>query len=696
MKIYTNRELSWLKFNQRVLEETEKKGNALCERLNFLSIFQSNLDEFYMVRVGSLEDQHTVCKDMKDSKTDMTPSEQIHAINKSTARMIEEKDTVCRSLLKEMNQYGISLVSFSDLKNRELDQLEREFTHNIAPVTSPYIVSHRQPFPFLQNKEIYAVAFLRSRSGQKRTGIVPCNTGITSRLIKVSDTDEKYILREDIILHFISRLFEGFTVESRALIRITRNADIDADALYDDDLDYREFMTKIIRKRKRLSPVRMEYYGKLREEEIQELRKYIKVRHDSVFPSSSPLDLSFLSFCRSHLSNHQELFFPKYVPHATADFPSEKHIFSLIREKDRLLSFPYESMKPFLNMLKEASEDPDVISIRMTLYRVAHHSKIIEYLIDASENGKDVQVLVELKARFDEENNIECSRRMEEAGIQVIYGLEGYKVHSKLCIITRKNEQDVEYYTQIGTGNYNENTAKLYTDLSYFTCSTSIGKEAITVFQSLAKGETVHHTDRLLVAPHCLQNRILEMIDEEIAHAKSGENAYIGIKINSLTDKTIMEKLITASQAGVHIDLIVRGICCLLPGIPDVTDNIRVISIVGRFLEHSRIYIFRNNNSKKVFISSADFMSRNTLRRVEIAVPIEDEECRKRVTDIFETMLKDNVNARIMSSSGDYYPVFSDNPFNSQTYFMEQAYRNTKEETEEKHSIWNRIFRRVK
>lgn len=696
MKIYTNRELSWLKFNQRVLEEAEKNDNPLCERINFLSIFQSNLDEFYMVRVGSLEDQNIICKDIKDSKTKMTPIEQIHAINESNAKTITRKDMIYHSLLEEVKQYGFSLIQFSDLKNRQLDLLEHEFTRNIAPVTSPYIVSHRQPFPFLQNKEIYAVAFLRSRNGQKRLGIVPCNTGITHRLVKISETTEQYILREDIILHYISHLFEGFTVESKALIRITRNADIDTDALYDDDLDYREFMAKVIKKRKRLSPVRMEYKGNLKEDELHELRKYIKVRHDSVFFNKSPLDLSFLSFIRKQLSDHTELFFPKYIPLVSADFVSKNNIFSQIHEKDRLLFFPYESIKPFLNMLKEASEDPDVISIRMTLYRVAHHSKIIEYLIDASENGKDVQVLVELKARFDEENNIEWSRRMEEAGIQVIYGLDGYKVHSKLCIITRKKGPEFEYYTQIGTGNYNENTAKLYTDLSYFTCSPSIGKEAVAVFQSLAKGETVSHTDKLLVAPHCLQNRILEMIDEEIKHAQNGENAYIGIKINSLTDKTIMEKLITASQAGVHIDLIVRGICCLLPGIPDVTDNIRVISIVGRFLEHSRIYIFRNNNSENVFISSADFMSRNTLRRVEIAVPIEEAECKKRVKDIFETMLKDTVNARVMSSSGDYYPVFSDKPFNSQSYFIEQACKNTEKEKIVKQSVWNRILRRIK
>lgn len=696
MKIYTNRELSWLKFNQRVLEEAEKKENPLCERLNFLSIFQSNLDEFYMVRVGSLEDQNVVCKDLKDSKTKMTPLEQIHAINENTSMMLEEKDSILLSLLKEASQYGIFLVSFMDLKNRQLDHLEHEFSRNIAPVTSPYIVSHRQPFPFLQNKEIYAIAFLRSKSGQKKLGIVPCNTGITQRLLKVSDSKNQYILREDIILHFISQLFEGFTVESKALIRITRNADIDADALYDDDLDYREFMAKIIRKRKRLSPVRMEYSGNLEESELHELRKYIKVRHDSVFLTKAPLDLSFLSFIRNHLADHPELFYQKYAPVVPSDFSSGKKAIDLIHARDRLLFFPYESMKPFLNMLKEAAEDPDVISIRMTLYRVARHSKIIEYLIDASENGKNVQVLVELKARFDEENNIEWSRRMEEAGIQVIYGLDGYKVHSKLCIITRKHGQDVEYCTQIGTGNYNENTAKLYTDLSYFTCSASIGKEAVSVFQSLAKGETVHKSNQLLVAPHCLQNRILEMIDEQIRHAQNGENTYIGIKINSLTDKTIMEKLIEASKAGVRIDMIVRGICCLLPGIPEITDHIRIISIVGRFLEHSRIYIFRNNTDEKVFISSADFMTRNTLKRVEIAVPIEDAECRKRVTDIFETMLKDTVNARIMSSSGDYYPVFSEKPFNSQTYFMEQTYRNSENSTEERKTIWEWIFKRKK
>ena len=698
MQTYTNRELSWLKFNQRVLEEAENSNIPLGEKLNFLSIYQNNLDEFYMVRVGSLEDAALVSKDLKDNKTRLTPVQQIQAISENVRILTEKKEKIWLSLRDELKNQGITITDFHHLKNREADALEYYFMHEIAPMTSPTVTGHRQPFPFLQNKGMYAIGFLLTKSGQKKLGILPCDTGFVPRLIEVPGREGSYILSEELILHFFSRMFNGFRVLSRTLIRVTRNADIDADALYDEDLDYREFMSKIIRKRKRLAPVRLETSRLLSEEERKILFSYIHVRHTSVFVDTAPLDFSLLSKINESLRMHAELFYPKYTPQDPQWYCRNKSVFAAIREKDRLLSFPFESMKPFLSMLEEAASDPDVLSIRMTLYRVAHHSQIVERLIEASENGKDVQVLVELKARFDEENNIEWSERMEEAGIRVVYGLQGYKVHSKLCLITRKTRYGVEYYTQIGTGNYNEKTARLYTDLSLLTADTAIGMEASSVLQALAKGETLSHSDLLLVAPHCLQNRIIELIDEEIHCAENGQPAYIGIKINSLTDKTIMEELIRASKAGVQIDMVVRGICCLLPGLTGITDHIHIISIVGRFLEHSRIYIFGRGEREKVYISSADFMTRNTLRRVEIAVKIKDPKIRKRIRDLFDALLHDNVNAQFLDCNGLYHHAITDGKaFDSQAFFCNEAMSHaTHKKDEEKRNLFHLFFRRKK
>ena len=700
MQIYTNRELSWLKFNQRVLEEAENPNIPLGEKLNFLSIYQTNLDEFYMVRVGSLEDATLVSKDLKDNKTKLTPVQQIQAVSENVRILTEKKKAIWLSLKEELKRQGITITDFHHLKSREADALEYYFMHEVAPLTSPTVTGHRQPFPFLQNKAMYAIGFLLTKSGQKKLGILPCDTGFIPRLIEVPGRQGSYILSEELILHFFNRMFNGFRVVSRTLIRVTRNADIDADALYDEDLDYREFMSKIIRKRKRLSPVRMETSRPLSEEERKLLTSYIHVRHSSVFTDKTPFDFSFLSKINESLHSHPDLFYPKYTPQDPDWYSRNRSVFAAIREKDRLLSFPFESMKPFLSMLEEAASDPDVISIRMTLYRVAHHSQIVERLIEASENGKDVQVLVELKARFDEENNIEWSERMEEAGIRVIYGLQGYKVHSKLCLITRKTRSGVEYYTQIGTGNYNEKTARLYTDLSLLTADPAIGMEAASVLQALAKGETVSHSDLLLVAPHCLQKRIIELIDEQIHCAENGQPAYIGIKINSLTDKTIMEELIRASKAGVKIDMVVRGICCLLPGIGSITDHIHIISIVGRFLEHSRIYIFGTSDRQKVYISSADFMTRNTLHRVEIAVLIQDAEIRKRITDMFDAMLHDNVNAQVLDCNGFYHPVITaEKAFDSQSCFCKEATAQAekrKDEEKKENPLFQLFFKRRK
>ena len=670
-----NRELSWLKFNERVLEEAESEQVPLCERLTFASIYQNNLDEFFMVRVGSLADQMLLSKNLRDNKTQMTAEEQIKAVLKDVARLNRRKDAIYSTLMSRLEDYGVRLVNFRKLGDLESRGLERYFDAEIAPLLSPTMVSRRQPFPFLQNREIYAVGVLTGKSGREKLGIIPCGTGVIPRLIGVPGQSGTFMLSEDLILHFLPKVFSGHRVVSKSLIRVTRNADIDADALYDEDLDYREFMTKLIKRRRRLAPVRLELSRDLDNDIVKTLCGYAEVKPEAVFRCRSPLELSFLSQIQDTLRQRPELFYEKRFPQRSSQFRPNGSILQQIREKDKLLSFPFESMKPFLDFLQEAACDPAVVSIKMTLYRVARHSKIVEALIEAAENGKNVLVLVELKARFDEENNIEWSRRLEEAGCQVIYGLEGYKVHSKLCLITRRENGHTEYFTQVGTGNYNEKTARMYTDLSLMTADPDIGLETAVVFQALAKGETVESSRQLLVAPKCLQNRVLDMIDQEIGYARRGEDAYIGVKINSLTDKTIIDRLIEASKAGVKIDLIVRGICCLLPGIPGITENIRVISIVGRFLEHSRIYLFGTGERQAVYIASADFMTRNTLRRVEVAAPILDPDLRRRLGEMFHIMLRDNQQARELRPTGEYVRLHNqEDPLNAQEFFYQQAY----------------------
>ena len=673
-QVYMNRELSWLKFNERVLEEAENKKVPLCERLTFASIYQSNLDEFFRVRVGSLVDQMLLGGKIRDNKTKMTAKEQIEAVLHQVMKLNRRKDAVYDAIMGQLEDYGIRLVDFRKISKKESEYLEKYFLNEIAPVISPTIVGKRQPFPFLKNNEIYAVVVLQKKSGKEKLGIIPCsNTGF-KRLVELP-TAGTYMLAEELILHYIPEVFERYNIKAKSLIRVTRNADIDADALYDEDLDYRDFMAELIKRRKKLAPVRLELTREMDGEIVDVLCDYLELDSDYVFQVQAPLDLSFVFEIQDTLRKTSELFYEKRVPQKSSQFRDGEPVFPQIREKDKLLSYPYESMKPFLNFLREAANDKEVISIKMTLYRVAKHSKIVEYLIDAAENGKEVLVLVELKARFDEENNIEWSRRLEDAGCRVIYGLDGYKVHSKLCLVTRKSEGQVEYYTQIGTGNYNEKTARLYTDLSLMTANVEIGLEAAKVFQALSMEETVDNVQHLLVAPRCLQNKVLSMIDEEIACAKEGKEAYIGLKMNSLTDKKIIDKLIEASQAGVKIDMVIRGICCLIPGVKGKTENIQVRSIVGRFLEHSRIYIFGTQEREKVYIASADFMTRNTLRRVEVATPIYDKDLKMQLEEMFITMLSDNQKVRQEDSRGNYeIAEAQETPLNSQEFFYEQAY----------------------
>ncbi|MDM8211084.1 polyphosphate kinase 1 [Mediterraneibacter glycyrrhizinilyticus] len=673
--IYMNRELSWLKFNERVLEEAENNEVPLCERMNFVSIYQSNLDEFFRVRVGSLQDQMLVNKKIRDNKTKMTSEEQIKVILKVVKKLNKRKDAAYKSLMDKVAEYGITLIDFTTAKPEEKKYLEQYFNHEIVPLSSPTIVGKRQPFPFLRNQEIYAVVVLQTRSGKERIGIIPCTNNMVERLIELPGGKGRYILSENIVLHYIGKVFKGYKVIGKSLIRVVRNADIDADALYDEDLDYREFMADLMKERKKLSPVRLDMSREIDGSVVESLCRYLDVSPERVFRSEAPLDLSFVFTIQDHLRMNPELFYERRVPQKSASFRDGESILKQIEEEDKLLSYPYESIRPFLRMLNEAAEDDNVISIKMTLYRLAKQSKIVEALCEAAENGKEVVVLVELRARFDEENNIRWSRMLEKAGCQIIYGLEGFKVHSKLCLITKKGKDGIEYITQIGTGNYNEKTARLYTDLSLMTADEQIGMDAARVFQALTKGEAVEESDHLLVAPKCLQNRIIDMIGEEIEHKKNGEEAYIGLKLNSLTDKKIIDKLVEASQAGVHIDMIIRGISCLIPGVEGQTENIRIISIVGRFLEHSRIYIFGCGERRKYYISSADFMTRNTVKRVEVAAPVCAPAIKERIQGIFDLMLSDNKKAREEDPEGNYTLVKCEGePVNSQEALYQEAY----------------------
>ena len=695
-EIFMNRELSWLKFNERVLEEAENIKVPLCERLSFAAIYQSNLDEFFMVRVGSLIDQELLGKGERENKTQMTAQEQIRAILPRVQELNTRKDIVYTQIMHSLEKQGVRLVDFHKITQQESARLRAYFQAEIEPLLSPSVIGKRQTFPFLRNRELYAVAALENKSGKKRLGIIPCvNTGsgkIFSRLINVKGSD-MYMLSEDLILHYMPRIFKGYQVKEKAIIRITRNADIDADALYDEDLDYRDFMEKLIKKRKKLAPLRLEIEGDLSGETVKALCGHLDLNSCYVYYAKSPLDLSFAYEIQDLLRKNTQLFFEKRVPQKSPMFSQGQPILDQIRKEDKLLSYPYESIKPFLQMLHEAANDPDVISIKMTLYRMARQSKVVEYLIEAAENGKEVFVLVELKARFDEENNIEWSRLLEDAGCRVIYGLDGYKVHSKLCLITKRSEDRIEYYTQVGTGNYNEKTSRLYTDLSFMTSNVQIGMEAARIFQALAMGQTPDELKHLLAAPNCLQNRVIEMIDGQIELAKSGQPSYIGLKMNSLTDKKIIDKLVEASQAGVKIDMVIRGICCLIPGVQGYTENISVRSIVGRFLEHSRIYIFGVKENARVYIASADFMTRNTLRRVEVAAPIENVKLKKLLLDMFDVMLHDNQKARVELPDTTYamasaLELQNDPPLNAQEYFYEKAY-----EAAEKNNIrHNRII----
>ena len=674
---YRNRELSWLLFNERVLNEAANPRVPLMERLQFVSIYQTNLDEFFMVRVGTLMEQ-TGGKKTKDNKTGLSSKEQIKLILQEVERLELKRKEIYEQLMGELEPVGIHIINFQKLSKQEQSQLEAYFDKAIRPYLSPMIVGKQQPFPFLQNRELYAVARLETKGGKKRLGIVPCWNPVFKRLIEIPGRKGYHMLSEELILHFVSKLYPAYQIREKSIIRITRNADIDAGDVYDEDLDYRGMMEQLLKKRKRLNPVRLELSRDLHKSIRKKLAGFLGISEEHVLHCGTPLDLSYMFTLQNTMREHQEWYYPRYSPRMSPEIRKEENILSQVEKKDILLSYPYESMKNFIAFLQAAAVDKTVRSIKITLYRMASHSQIVEALCDAAENGKEVLALVELRARFDEAANIEMSRRLEDAGCQVIYGLPAFKVHSKLCLITRQTEEGVSFLTQVGTGNYNEKTATLYTDLCLMTANRKIGQDAQEVFRTLLLGETVEESSALLVAPKGLQNAILEKIKEEGRKAEEGRGGYIGLKLNALTDKDIIDALILASQKGVVIQLLIRGICCLIPGIPGKTENIRVHSIVGRFLEHSRIYRFGQGEEEEIYNASADFMTRNTLRRVEVAAPVYDEHCRARVREIFDLGFKDTEKGKWLLSDGFYHDPegLLEERFDSQDFFYREAYRN--------------------
>ena len=586
-----------------------------------------------------------------------------------------QKDKAYRDIMKLLEKHGIKQLSMDKLTEDEETYISNYFRKEILPLLSPLIIDKRHPLPFIKNKEMYITVRLDSKSGIK-LGLLPVNDTFR-RIVQLSKNPFRFVLVEDIVLKYASEVFENYSVLEKAIVRITRNADIseDDDSLLDCDFDFRNLMEQLIKKRKKLAPVRLQVFGGSPDSEsVKYLCKRLEISDNQIFTASAPLDLSFTFALRSMFEKKKSLCYKPFTPQKSPAVSENLPMADQIRKKDILLHYPYESIKPFIRMLNEAAADPDVVSVKITLYRLARNSKIIQALVDMAERGIDVLVLVELRARFDEENNIGWSKTLQNAGCTIIYGPKGLKVHSKLLLITRKKGDRVEYITQIGTGNYNEKTSELYTDLSLLTANENIAAEALNVFNALSLGHLVEESNHLLVAPLCLQNKVLEMIDEEIAQARAGRKAFIGIKINSLSDRAIIEKLVEASQAGVKTELVIRGLCCLVSGVKGKTDNIRVTSIVGRFLEHSRIYIFGTKQRRKVYISSADFMTRNTVKRVEVAAPVYDPDIQDRIVNIFETMVSDDVKARVQISDGTYRKKRSHKKnLSAQDMFMETA-----------------------
>ena len=676
MEHLENRELSWLKFNKRVIEEATDINNPLLERLSFSAIYQSNLDEFFMVRVGSLTDDEKENNKKKDSKSGMTPSQQLDSIYTAVRRLQPRVEEAFKKNMEELAPYGFEHVAFANATPEEQAFLELYFKREIKPFITGILVNDALPFPFLKNKELYAAVNIASKKGTL-VGIIPVTHEHSERIIPLDKNGKRFILHEEVVLQFAHLMFKGCKIQDRAIIRVTRNADI---MVNNKGADFRERMEELVVKRTKLAAVRLEISNQFSREAVDYICKKLKIGNVRVFNSNIPLDLSYL-FKLQELDMSTELHFEARLPRKTAMLADNRPVFSQVKSKDIILSYPFESMTTsFIRLLEESAVDPKVTSIKITLYRLARNSKVISALCTAAENGKDVLVMIELRARFDEANNIEWSKILQKAGVKVIYGPKEFKAHSKLLLIKRRSTGDkFDYVTQVGTGNYNEKTSSLYTDLMLLTADREIAEDAEQVFDCLLNGTFVEKTNKLLVSPYALLPQILEMIDQQIEIARNGGKGYFAAKINSLNDKSIIDKLVEASQAGVKIELLVRGICCIIPKVEGYTDNITVRSIVGRFLEHSRIFIFGNDiKEQKIYIGSADFMSRNTIRRVEVAAPIEDEKLKKRIRDMFSIMMSDNVKARELQNNGRYVrvePQKGEETLNSQEYFYEEAYR---------------------
>lgn len=676
MEYLENRELSWLKFNKRVLEEAVCEQNPLLERLSFSAIYQNNLDEFFMVRVGSLTDAAKNDKKKKDSRTNMTPAQQLDSVFTAVRRLQPSVEEAYNDTMAKLAACGFMHVDIDKLSKDELAFLELYFKREIKPFISGIVINDALPFPFLKNKEIYAAVQLHTKK-DIAIGIIPVNFENRERMIPLGNGGKRFVLEEDVVLHFAHLMFKNYKVIDRALIRVTRNADI---MVSGKGADFRDRMEELVANRKKLAPVRLEISDDFSRDALDYICKKLKIKNSRVFTSRIPLDLSYL-FALQELDENPKLHYIRRSPQKPAALSESKSIFSQIKAKDMLLSYPFESMSlSFVKLLQEAADDPKVTSIKITLYRLARNSKIIAALCTAAEHGKDVLVMIELRARFDEANNIEWSKVLQKAGVKVIYGPKDFKAHSKLLLITRKAQGGgYDYVTQIGTGNYNEKTSAIYTDLMLLTADRAVAEDAEAVFSGLLNGTFVEKTNKLLVSPLALRPQILAMMDEQIKIAQNGGKGYIAAKINSLCDMVVIEKLVEASQAGVKIDLVVRGICCIIPQVEGYTDNITVRSIVGRFLEHSRIFIFgKDGKEQKIYIGSADYMSRNTIRRVEVAAPVEDERLKKRIREMFSVLMHDNVKARIMQNDGTYIRAErseNEEELNSQEYFYDEAYK---------------------
>ena len=665
-----NRELSWLRFNARVLEEANFAANPLLERLKFIAIFNSNLDEFFMIRVGSLTDYMLFAPKYFDNKTGWDAKEQLDAIFEQIPSMYTRKDKYFNSVTKELRKQGVEYLKMSDLDEKEVKDVEKEFKRNILPLLSPLIVDNRHPFPHMDNKRLYVGVTLEHKS-RSVFGLIAVPDAIER--IYYLEGGFRYLLLEDIIYHFAYLSFDPYVVLEKTILSVTRNADLnlEEESAMDEEIDYRKFMQKIIKKRQRLAPVRLELGYETGDDFISFFCEKLNLKKKQVYVSSSPLDLyySYKLEERSRSEIWEPLVRPAHLP--VPVYPADKsdNLMKQAQKGDIMFSYPYESMAPLLEMLRQAADDPTVISIKITLYRLDIQSRLAESLCNAAENGKEVIVMMELRARFDEVNNIEWSQRLEEVGCHVIYGLPGYKVHSKICLITRKESGRILYVTQIGTGNYNEKTAKLYTDLSIITANQEIGQDAAQLFQNLLLDNLSGDYTHLWVAPNRFKKQVVEQIEIE---REKGDDGRILIKCNSLTDRGVILKLIEASQNGVKISMIIRGICCLIPGIRGLTDNITVISVVGRFLEHSRVFCFGDGDEMRMYISSADLMTRNTERRIEVACPVLDAHLRNRIFSMLEKMQTDNVKAWDMDSKGEYTlrKPAKDMAFDSQAFFI--------------------------